>query len=36
MTSEILLYYDSTEYPLRQILNVIPANSIQLIATNLE
>ena len=36
MTSEILLYYNSTEYPLRQILNVIPANSIQLIATNLE
>ena len=36
MTSEILLYYDSTEYPIRQILNVIPANSIQLIATNLE
>lgn len=36
MTSEILLYYDSTEYPLRQILNIIPANSIQLIATNLE
>ena len=36
MTSEILLYYNSTEYPLRQILNIIPANSIQLIATNLE
>lgn len=36
MTSEILLYYNSTEYPLRQILNVIPANSIQLIATNLQ
>lgn len=36
MTSEILLYYNTTEYPLRQILNVIPANSIQLIATNLE
>lgn len=36
MTSEILLYYNSTEYPLRQILNVIPANSIQLIDTNLE
>lgn len=36
MTSEILLYYNSTEYPLRQILNVIPTNSIQLIATNLE
>ena len=36
LTSEILLYYNSTEYPLRQILNVIPANSIQLIATNLE
>ena len=26
----------STEYPLKQILNIIPANSIQLIATNLE
>lgn len=36
LTSEILLYYNTTEYPLRQILNVIPANSIQLIATNLE
>lgn len=36
MTSEILLYYNSTEYPLRQILNVIPANSIQLISTNLQ
>ena len=36
LTSEILLYYNSTEYPLRQILNIIPANSIQLIATNLE
>ena len=36
MTSEILLYYNTTEYPLRQILNIIPANSIQLIATNLE
>ena len=36
MTSEILLYYNSTEYPLRQIFNIIPANSIQLIATNLE
>lgn len=36
MTSEILLYYDSTEYPIRQILNIIPANSIQLIATNLQ
>ena len=36
MTSEILLYYNSTEYPLRQILNIIPTNSIQLIATNLE
>lgn len=36
MTSEILLYYNSTEYPLRQILNIIPANSIQLIDTNLE
>lgn len=36
MTSEILLYYNTTEYPLRQILNVIPANSIQLIATNLQ
>lgn len=36
LTSEILLYYNTTEYPLRQILNIIPANSIQLIATNLE
>ena len=36
LTSEILLYYNTTEYPLRQILNVIPANSIQLIATNLQ
>ena len=36
LTSEILLYYNTTEFPLRQILNVIPANSIQLIATNLE
>ena len=36
LTSEILLYYNATEYPLRQILNVIPANSIQLIATNLQ
>lgn len=36
MTSEILLYYNTTEYPLRQILNIIPANSIQLIDTNLE
>lgn len=36
MTSEILLYYNTTEYPLRQILNVIPANSIQLIDTNLQ
>lgn len=36
MTSEILLYYNSTEYPLRQILNIIPANSIQLIDTNLQ
>ena len=36
MTSEILLYYNSTEYPLRQIFNIIPANSIQLIDTNLE
>ena len=36
LTSEILLYYNATEYPLRQILNIIPANSIQLIATNLE
>ena len=36
LTSEILLYYNTTEYPLRQILNIIPANSIQLIDTNLE
>lgn len=36
LTSEILLYYNTTEYPLRQILNVIPTNSIQLIDTNLE
>lgn len=36
LTSEILLYYNTTEYPLRQILNIIPANSIQLISTNLE
>lgn len=36
LTSEILLYYNATEYPLRQILNIIPANSIQLIDTNLE
>lgn len=36
MTSEILLYYNTTEYPLRQIFNIMPANSIQLIATNLE
>lgn len=36
MISEILLYYNSTEYPLRQILNIIPVNSIQLISTNLQ
>lgn len=36
MTSEILLYNNTTEYPLRQILNIMPANSIQLIDTNLE
>ena len=35
LTSEILLYYE-TEYPIRQILNIIPENSVQLIATNLE